>query len=126
LFTGVVIAVISAFFIAELTPLGTATMNATNAFYNRIYGTENRYHDVTALLQDEAQKGRLDIVVDNETLRCDPVPGVGKRLVAYNSFAGMQFSITIPKNQTITIPQWPMPPPPPFIPPPNTPQRRTA
>jgi hypothetical protein len=69
------------------------------------YGADRHYRDVTGYLQGMVRGGRLEIRVDNETLRMDPAPNRHKELQLTYEFRGRQRDVSVPEGDWLRLPE---------------------
>lgn len=65
---------------------------------------EGRAADVTAVLKNHIEQGRLKMVINNKTLGVDPAYKVVKRLRVDYEYGGRSFSKEVDENQTLMLP----------------------
>lgn len=66
------------------------------------YGTDGHWSDVTATLADHVVDGSLTLLVNYLSLG-DPAPGMAKRLEITYTYAGIEYDLVVPDNQTLAI-----------------------
>ena len=94
----------SATWIAPKPP--TLAMSVPLIIRQAIYGTVAAGHttNVTATLQNQIRKGRLKLVVSNQTMGADPALNEVKRLRVEYDYDGQTFKKEVNENQTLVFP----------------------
>jgi hypothetical protein len=69
------------------------------------YGAEGKYNDVTNVVKSAVVAGqRVELPVNNDYFRPDPIKGVPKELIVTYFYAGRKYSKTIPEGATLLLP----------------------
>jgi hypothetical protein len=68
------------------------------------YGVQGRTADVTEVLRRRSRDGVLALVVSNNELGGDPVPGADKILIVVYKYRGQETATAIREGYTLTIP----------------------
>jgi hypothetical protein len=70
-----------------------------------MYGAPGRNQDVAGQLRSMVRNGRLNITVNNSTMRADPAPGAAKTLwITYSTGRGPQQQATVQEGRQLNIP----------------------
>jgi hypothetical protein len=68
------------------------------------YGAQDKTNDVTQILASQAKDGKLELLVSNDNLGGDPIPGVVKKLRVKYIYTGKQHSVTVDERETLSLP----------------------
>ncbi|MEZ5401446.1 MAG: DUF3395 domain-containing protein [Bryobacteraceae bacterium] len=90
---------------AASTPAAPAASNLR--ILSAVYGVDNRWRDVTAVVQSRVSGGSAEIPVTVDVLGGDPAPGVPKQLRVRYSVDGRERESAAGDLQTLRIPQAP-------------------
>lgn len=114
---GIVLSVISSIFTEGILKRTTVSLRrrlrrlstqpdsaADLAICTATYGAQDEGKDVTRILASRVKDGKLELLVSNENLGGDPVPGVVKKLQVEYLFAGKQHSATADEGETLSLP----------------------
>jgi hypothetical protein len=77
-----------------------------------VYGADNRWRDVTSVVQGRVRGNQMVVPVNLDLLGQDPAPGVGKRLRVRYSQDGRETEISAADFETIRVPSDAPDPPP--------------
>ncbi len=91
---------------AALMALGMGIVTAQELRIVRAeYGHDRRYVDVTEILRRASMRGRLDIIVSNETFGVDPAPAEVKTLRVEYFVNGQPMREQVPENARLLLPR---------------------
>jgi len=68
------------------------------------YGAQDKTNDVSQILTSKVRGGKLELLVSNDNLGGDPIPGVGKKLQVEYIHSGKRHSATVNERKTLVLP----------------------
>ena len=68
------------------------------------YGANNKFNNVTNLLQSKIQGDSLSMIVTNETMGGDPVKGPDKMLIVKFRYQGQTNTVSVKEGGTLRLP----------------------
>jgi hypothetical protein len=89
---------------AAATSPGTAGLNEALRIVRAEYGADDRWTDITAILQARVTNGRMMVRIDNDLAGSDPAPKRPKELWLVYSTQGQQRRRLVPEGQFISLP----------------------
>ena len=68
------------------------------------YGANNKFNNVTGLLQSKIQADSLSMIVTNETMGGDPIKGPDKSLIVKYQYQGQTNTVSVKEGGTLRLP----------------------